>query len=53
MELKTLREQIDQIDNELVQLFSKRMAISAQVADYINELNMPIHGPTREREILQ
>ena len=53
MELKTLREQIDQIDNELVQLFSKRMAISAQVADYKKEHNMPIHVPTREREILQ
>ena len=53
MELKALREQIDQIDNELVQLFSKRMAISAQVADYKKEHNMPIHVPTREREILQ
>ena len=53
MELKDLRNQIDAIDNELVHLFAQRMAISAQVADYKKEHNMPIHVPAREREILQ
>ena len=42
MELKDLREEIDQIDAQLVQLFSKRMAISAQVAAYKKEHNMPM-----------
>lgn len=53
MELKDLRNQIDEIDDELVHLFTKRMAISAQVADYKKANNMPIHVPAREREILQ
>ena len=53
MELKDLRNQIDAIDNELVQLFTKRMEISAQVADYKKANHMPIHVPAREREILQ
>ena len=53
MELKDLRNQIDKIDNELVGLFTKRMEISAQVADYKKANNMPIHVPAREREILQ
>ena len=53
MELKDLRNQIDEIDNELVGLFTKRMEISAQVADYKKANNMPIHVPAREREILQ
>jgi chorismate mutase/prephenate dehydratase len=52
MELKDLREEIDQIDDQLVQLFSKRMAISAQVAAYKKEHNMPIHVPSREQDIL-
>ena len=53
MELRDLRNQIDEIDDELVKLFAKRMEISAQVADYKKENNLPIHVPAREREILQ
>ena len=53
MELKELRNEIDLIDDELVQLFNKRMQLSAQVADYKKEHNMPIHVPAREREILR
>ena len=53
MELKDLRNQIDEIDDELVHLFTKRMAISAQVADYKKANNRPIHVPARERQILQ
>ena len=53
MEIKELREQIDSIDDQLVSLFVKRMRLSAQVADYKKENNLPIHIPAREREILQ
>ena len=53
MELNDLRSEIDLIDDELVRLFVKRMEISAKVADYKKERNMPIHIPAREREILQ
>jgi len=53
MELQDIRKQIDAIDDELVQLFVKRMNLSAQVADYKKANNMPIYVPAREREILQ
>ena len=53
MELKELRDQIDTIDDELVSLFTKRMEFSAQIADYKKANRMPIHVPSREREILQ
>ena len=53
MDLKDYRDQIDTIDDDLVRLFVKRMEISAKVADYKKEHNMPIHVPSREREILQ
>ena len=53
MELKEIREQIDAIDSELVDLFVKRMALSAQVADYKKANHLPIYVPAREREILQ
>ncbi len=53
MELKEYRDQIDVIDQNLVQLFTQRMALSAQIADYKKEHNMPLYVPAREREILQ
>ena len=53
MDLNTLREQIDTIDEQLVQLFCKRMKIAAEVADYKKERKLPIYVPVREREILQ
>ena len=53
MDLQDIRNQIDTIDDELVQLFVKRMNLSAQVAEYKKANNMPIYVPAREREILQ
>ena len=52
MDLKELRAQIDDIDDELVKLFCKRMDIAAQVADYKKENGLPIFVPAREREKL-
>ena len=53
MDIKELRNQIDTVDDQLVQLFVKRMGLSAQVADYKKAHNMPIYVPARERVILQ
>lgn len=53
MELKEYREQINEIDQELVRLFVARMRLSEKVAEYKKEHNLPIYAPAREREILQ
>lgn len=53
MDINELRQQINDIDSDLVTLFTKRMEIAAQIADYKKERNMPIYVPAREREILQ
>lgn len=53
MDITELRSEIDKIDDELLKLFCARMEISAQVADYKRERNLPIFVPAREREILQ
>jgi len=53
MEISELRTQIDQIDHQLVELFTQRMGLSAQVADYKKANHLPIYVPAREREILQ
>ena len=53
MELNDLRKEIDQIDDQLVQLFAARMDVAAKIADYKKEHNLPILAPVREREKLQ
>lgn len=53
MEINELRTKIDEIDSELVRLFTERMDIAAQVAEYKKQNNLPIYVPARERAILQ
>ena len=53
MDIKELRGQIDAIDDELVQLFCRRMEVSEQIAQYKRENKLPILVPAREREKLQ
>ena len=53
MDLKELRKNIDEIDRELVDLFVRRMSISAEVAEYKREVGMPVLDPARERALLE
>ena len=52
MDIQELRGKIDEIDDQLVDLFVRRMEVSAAIADYKKERNLPIHVPAREREKL-
>ena len=52
MDIQELRSQIDGIDDQLVQLFAQRMDVSARIAAYKKENNLPIFVPAREREKL-
>ena len=52
MDIQELRNQIDEIDNELVRLFCQRMDVAAHIADYKQANNLPILVPAREREKL-
>ncbi|MBO5867341.1 MAG: chorismate mutase [Oscillospiraceae bacterium] len=51
--MNELRGEIDAIDTELVQLFTRRMQISAKVAEYKKANHLPIYVPARERAILK
>ena len=53
MELKALRSQIDEIDDQLVELFAKRMDVAAAIGDYKKANNLPVFVPAREREKLK
>ena len=51
-DLKEVRREIDQIDEELVRLFLKRLAASREVALAKRETGGAVTDPAREREIL-
>ncbi len=53
MDIQELRGQIDQIDDQIVELFAKRMEVSAGIADYKKAHDMPVFVPAREREKLR
>ena len=53
MDLKDLRGQIDEIDDQLVELFAKRMDVAAAIGDYKKQNNMPVFVPQRDREKLK
>ena len=50
--LGKLREEIDQIDGELLPLFLRRMDCSQRVAQLKGEAGMPVFSPQREQAIL-
>ncbi|BAL00985.1 chorismate mutase/prephenate dehydratase [Oscillibacter valericigenes Sjm18-20] len=52
MELSEIREKIDALDEELLKLFLRRMALSEDVASAKSAQGLPISNRTREREIL-
>ena len=53
MDITQLREKIDNIDDQLVELFTQRMEITRDIAAYKKENNLPIYVPARERQKLQ
>ena len=53
MDIEQLRKKIDQIDDQLVNLFAERMDVAAEIAAYKKANSLPIYVPSREREKLQ
>ena len=53
MDITQLRSDINQIDQELCQLFVRRMAIAAEIAQYKKTHGLPVLDSNREREVLQ
>ena len=51
-ELDKLREKIDSIDKQLLELFLTRMNICSGVADYKRKVGMPVLDSAREKQIL-
>lgn len=52
MDLLELRKEIDGLDDQMLKLFTKRMEVCRQVAEYKKEKELPVLQGGREEEIL-
>lgn len=52
-ELAPLREQIDQIDSQLVELLARRAAVTAQVGRVKQQYALPLYVPEREAALIK
>ena len=53
MSMEELRKEIDEIDEQLVALFVKRMGVSARVAEEKKQKGRAVLDPARERRLLE
>ena len=52
MDIKDARKSIDEIDDQLTELFEKRMKLSAEIAEYKRQNAKSVADPARERDII-
>ena len=53
MDLNQLRNQIDDIDSEILSLFSRRMEVCRNVAEYKKENHLPVMQGGREKQVIE
>lgn len=51
--LESARCQINEIDEQMIELFKKRMAAVQMVAEYKSENNLPVFDVEREKSLIQ
>jgi len=51
-DIEALRREIDQIDQQLVELFAARVRVVLSVGDYKRARGIPVYDPERERRVL-
>ena len=52
MNLENIREKLDEIDRELIELIAKRQAYMPEVGEYKKKNGLELNQPTREKEII-
>ncbi|TRY31010.1 bifunctional chorismate mutase/prephenate dehydrogenase [Aliiglaciecola sp. M165] len=51
--LDELRQEIDKLDSQLVDILAKRAALTTQVGEFKSRTGMPIYVPSREAELIE
>lgn len=53
LDINKLRDEIDSIDSQIIELFEKRMDVVLNVAKYKQERNLPIFNGARENAVIE
>ena len=53
LQLKDLRESIDAIDAEILDLVGRRIALVIQIATFKRARELPVYDPERERAVIE
>ena len=53
MEIADWRKQIDEMDEQIVQLISKRAAAAKAIGDLKKQSTLPVYEPQRETEVFE
>ena len=53
IDLKKMRQQIDEIDRELLIILAKRFEVTKKVGEYKAKHNLPSKDPAREKQIFE
>ena len=51
MDINDYREQIDQLDRDLLRIFNERAALALKIGEIKNKLDLPVYDPSREKRI--
>jgi chorismate mutase/prephenate dehydrogenase len=51
-QLEELRQQIDSVDGQLVELLASRAALTTRIGEYKSQVGLPIYVPEREAELI-
>ena len=52
-ELKDIRDDVNEIDKKMRELFIKRMKLSREIAEYKNAHGLAIYDPEREAKVIE
>lgn len=52
-ELLELRQAIDDVDRQILELIARRVRLVLRVGDYKRERNIPVYDPSRERALFE
>ncbi|MCP3177953.1 chorismate mutase [Desulfuromonas sp. KJ2020] len=53
MDIDTLREEINRLDDELLKIFNQRADLALKIGEIKKERQLPVYDPEREKRIFQ
>jgi monofunctional chorismate mutase len=53
MNINELRKEIDDIDDQIMELFKKRMVVSKNIGKVKKTMGLPVFDPSREQVLLE